>query len=189
MHACSGPKECPCIFFWDGILEPCPREWSSLLHKPCMSMGSLSALYAQDRKALNWRPKASWTPKGGGNVPADGGSKATLRRSVIREVFSFPLFFPPPNGVSCPKDPVVLKILRRSKFTLRSKFTMAQWFTMAAHLARTSFPCFYRHLSSQRRVRSIVNMGGVVKTLRRSNSLSRSVLVWWGPLGDWSTQR
>ena len=43
-------------------------------------------------------------------------------------------------------------------------------------LARTSCPWFYRHLPSQRRVHSIVNMGGAVQTLRRNNSLSRSVL-------------
>ena len=38
-----------------------------------------------------------------------------------------------------PKDPAVLKILRRSKFTLCSKFTSAQWFTIAAHLVQTPF--------------------------------------------------
>ena len=37
------------------------------------------------------------------------------------------------------------------------------------------FPGNYIHLSSQGRVHSIVNMGGVVKTLRHGNSLARSV--------------
>ena len=45
------------------------------------------------------------------------------------------------------------------------------------------FPGFYRHFSPQRRVPSIVNMGGVVKTLRRSNSLSRSVFSTAGSFG------
>ena len=35
----------------------------------------------------------------------------------------------------------------------------------------------HRHLSSQKRVHIVANMGGTVKTLRRSNSLSRSVLL------------
>ena len=38
--------------------------------------------------------------------------------------------------------------------------------------------------SAQRGVHSIVNMGGVVKTLRRSNSLSIVFLVRWGPMGS-----
>ena len=43
--------------------------------------------------------------------------------------------------------------------------------TLCGHL----FPGNYRHVSSHRRVHTVVKMGGVVKTLRRSNSLSRSV--------------
>ena len=39
------------------------------------------------------------------------------------------------------------------------------------------------HLSSQRRVHSVVNMGRVAKTLRRSNSLSRSVSSTAGSFG------
>ena len=49
------------------------------------------------------------------------------------------------------------------------------------------FPGNYRHFPSPRRVRAVVNLGGVVKTLRRSNSqflLSPVVfLVRKGPLG------
>ena len=40
-----------------------------------------------------------------------------------------------------------------------------------------------RHFSSQRRVCGVVNLGGVVETLRRSNSLSRSVLSTVGSFG------
>ena len=42
---------------------------------------------------------------------------------------------------------------------------------------------FYRHFSSQGRVHSVVNLGGVVKILRRSNSLSRSVFSMAGSFG------
>ena len=42
-------------------------------------------------------------------------------------------------------------------------------------------PWFYKQLSSQKRVCSVVSMGGVVKTLRRSNSHSRSVFSMAGP--------
>ena len=38
-----------------------------------------------------------------------------------------------------PKDPAVLQILHRSKFTLRSKFAIAQWFAMATPPAQTQF--------------------------------------------------
>ena len=45
------------------------------------------------------------------------------------------------------------------------------------------FPGNYRHFSSRRGVHDIVNLGGVVKTLRRSNSLSRSVFSTAGSFG------
>ena len=84
---------------------------------------------------------------------------------------------------SCPKDPAVLKILHRSKFTMHSKFTMAQGFTMATPSRRHPFPWFYKELSSQKRVHTIVILRGVVKTLRRSNSLCRSVFSMAGSFG------
>ena len=40
-----------------------------------------------------------------------------------------------------------------------------------------------RQFSSQRSVHNVVNLGGVVKTLRRGNSLSIVFLVRLGPLG------
>ena len=40
------------------------------------------------------------------------------------------------------------------------------------------------HFCSQRGVHSVVNLGGLVKTLRSSNLLSRHVLVRLGPLGS-----
>ena len=46
-----------------------------------------------------------------------------------------------------------------------------------------TFPGNYRHLSPQRGVHGIVNLGGVVKTLRRSNSLSRTVFSTAGSFG------
>ena len=40
------------------------------------------------------------------------------------------------------------------------------------------FPWFYKELSSHKKVHTVVNVGGVVKTLRRGNSLSRCALVF-----------
>ena len=45
------------------------------------------------------------------------------------------------------------------------------------------FPGNCRHLSPQRGVHGVVNLGGVVKTLRRSNSLSRTVFSTAGSFG------
>ena len=49
------------------------------------------------------------------------------------------------------------------------------------------FPGNYRHFPSPRRVRGVVNLGGVVKTLRRSNSLflcyRRSIFSTEGSFG------
>ena len=54
---------------------------------------------------------------------------------------------------------------------------------MATLLVRTSFSLGFTGSSLlQRGVRSVVNLGAVVKTLRRGHSLSRSVLVLLGPL-------
>ena len=63
---------------------------------------------------------------------------------------------------------------------MRSQFTIAQCVAMATPSRGHHFPWFCRQLSSQKRVRSVVNMGGVVKTLRRSNSLSRNVFSMAG---------
>ena len=54
---------------------------------------------------------------------------------------------------------------------------------MATPPVLTPFPWFCRHFLPQRGVHTIVNMGGVVKTLRRSNSLSRSVFSTVGSFG------
>ena len=71
-----------------------------------------------------------------------------------------------------PKGPRRTKNTTRSKFTTRSEVTIALRFTIAAHLVRTPLSWELQEtFSFQRRVRSIVNMGGVVKTLRRSDSL------------------
>ena len=48
---------------------------------------------------------------------------------------------------------------------------------------RTPFSWDCRHFSSERRVPIVVNLGGVVKTLRRSNSLSGSVFSTAGSFG------
>ena len=68
---------------------------------------------------------------------------------------------------------------------MRSKFTIAQGFAMAPlPCADTIFPGFAGIFPGPRGVHSVVKRGGVVETLRRSNSLSRSVLVRLGPLGS-----
>ena len=70
-----------------------------------------------------------------------------------------------------PKDPAVLKILRvvnllHVVFLVRRDDLLSRR-TLCGH----HFPGNYRHFSSQRRAHGVVNLGGVVKTLRRSNSL------------------
>ena len=70
-----------------------------------------------------------------------------------------------------PKDPAVLKMLRvvnllRVVF-LRSPCDLLSRRTLCGH----QFPGNYRHFPSPGRVRVVVNLGGAVKTLRRSNSL------------------
>ena len=65
----------------------------------------------------------------------------------------------------------VLKILRVVNLVcvvnLLSHCDLSPRRTLCGH----HFPGNYRNFSSQRSVRGVVNMGGVVKTLRRSNSL------------------
>ena len=46
------------------------------------------------------------------------------------------------------------------------------------------FPWFYRHLSSVKRVHSIVKLGDIVKTLRIVNLLSRSIFSMAGSFGN-----
>ena len=92
-----------------------------------------------------------------------------------------------PPTVLCPKDPTVLKILRRNyavvKFTMRSKFTIAQRFAMATPPRADTIFRGFAGIFPQRRVQGVVNLGGIVKTLRRSNSLSRSIFSTVGSFG------
>ena len=48
---------------------------------------------------------------------------------------------------------------------------------------RRHLPANCRHLSPQGGVHGVVNLGGVVKTLRRGNSLSRTVFSTAGSFG------
>ena len=70
-----------------------------------------------------------------------------------------------------------LKYTLRSRFTIAQRLTTAQRFTIATPVHGHHFPWFYRHLSSQRRVHSVVNIGGV------GSSLSRSVFSTVGSCG------
>ena len=66
-----------------------------------------------------------------------------------------------------PKDPAVLKILRVVNF-LRVLFLVRRGDLLSRRaLCGHHFPWNYRHFSSQRRVRAVLNLGA----LRRSNSL------------------
>ena len=49
---------------------------------------------------------------------------------------------------------------------------------------RHHFPWFCKELSSQKEGHTVVIMGGIVKTLRHSNSLSRSVFSTAGSFGN-----
>ena len=70
-----------------------------------------------------------------------------------------------------PKDPAVLKILRVVNL-LRVVFLVRRGDLLSRRsLCRPDFPGNYRHFTSSRRVHGVVNLGGVAKTLRRSNSL------------------
>ena len=85
------------------------------------------------------------------------------------EAFSVPHFVV--GGYLFPKDPSVLKILRVVNL-LRVAFLVQRGDLLSRRtLWGRHFPVNYRHLSSPRRVHGVVNLGGVVKTLRRSNSL------------------
>ena len=76
-----------------------------------------------------------------------------------------------------PKDPAVLKILRvvnllRVVFLVRRGDLLSRR-TLCGH----HFPGNYRHFPSLRRVRIVVNLGGVVKTLRRSKFTIFAIVV------------
>ena len=60
-----------------------------------------------------------------GGVEKRGGRKSSRMTPLPKGVLDPP---------SYPKDPAVLKILRRSEFTMRSDFTMAQGFIWRPHL-------------------------------------------------------
>ena len=86
-----------------------------------------------------------------------------------------------------PKDPTVLKILRVVNlllvvFLVRRGDSLSQ-----RSLCGHDFPGNYRHFSSPRRVHGVVNLGGVVKTLRRSKFTIFAIVVVFlvrkGPLG------
>ena len=92
-----------------------------------------------------------------------------------------------------PKDPAVLKILRvvnllRVVFLVRQRDLLSRRILCGHH-----FPGNYRHFSPPRRVHGVVNLGGVVQTLRRSNSLfllsSRSIFNTEGSFGIWGLTR
>ena len=85
-----------------------------------------------------------------------------------------------------PKDPAVLKIVRVVN-SLRVVFLVRQGDLLSRRtLCGHQFPGNYRHFPSPRRVCGVVNLGGVVKTLRRSNftifAIAVVVLVRKGPL-------
>ena len=76
------------------------------------------------------------------------------------------------GNLNRPKDPARTKNTTRSKFTTRSIFSTAGGDLLSRRtLCGHHFPGNYRHFSSQRRVDGVLNLGGIVKTLRRSNSL------------------
>ena len=80
------------------------------------------------RRGFLYRNTEHWHLRGVENVPYEGGFKTPVWEGCHSWGFPPPSFFHPPPH---PKDPAVLKRLRRSKFTTHSKFTTAQWFTMA----------------------------------------------------------
>ena len=91
------------------------------------------------------------------------------------------------NPLLFPKDPAVLKIVRVVN-SLRVVFLVRQGDLLSRRtLCGHQFPGNYRHFPSPRRVCGVVNLGGVVKTLRRSNftifAIAVVFLVRKGPLG------
>ena len=70
-------------------------------------------------------------------------------------------------GCKSGSDHAIPKGPGRTKTTTGSKFTTCREFTIGRH----QFPGFYRHFAFARRVQAVVNLGAVVKTLQRSDSL------------------
>ena len=64
-----------------------------------------------------------------------------------------------------------------SEFTTRTILLSPCDLLSRGPLCRRHFPGNYRHFPSPRRVRVVVNLGGVVKTLRRSNSLFFAIVI------------
>ena len=84
-----------------------------------------------------------------------------------------------------PMDPAGPKLLRDSKFTMRSRFYYRTGICYRGPLARASFSLVSQASFSRRRVHSVVNLGGgLVTSLRRSNSLSCSVFSMVGSFGQ-----
>ena len=125
----------------------------------------------------------------GGTGKGTGKSMRKLCRN--HPSANHPLVSPqmPPNinPLKYPEDPAVLKILRIVNLlrvvNLLSHCDLLSWRTLCRH----HFPGNYRHFSSRRRICGVVNMGGVVKTLRRSKFTILAIVVVFlvrkGPLG------
>ena len=133
------------LFFRGG---PNPNFRLFFLYGPRPKMGSAPG--QQNRK------------KGGGERIARFGGAGRTKECPLQNQFWMP---------QNPKDPAVLKILcvvnlLRVVFLL-SPCDLLSRCTLCGH----QFPGNYRHRPSPGRVRGVVNLGGVVKTLRRSNSL------------------
>ena len=85
-----------------------------------------------------------------------------------------------PFTLEYPKGPRRTKNATRSKFTTCSEFTTALEFTIVAHLVRAQFSWEIQTFLLSKKGPRRSKYGGVVKTLRRSNSLffyHRSILV------------
>ena len=123
---------------------------------------------------------------------AERTEKASCGETVVQNakmdsnIFSinsmvFKRFKSKPSLKTHPKDPAVLKILL--VVDLLSHCDLLSRHTLCGH----HFPGNYRHFPSQRRVRGVVSMGGVVKTLRRSKNTIFTIVVVFlvrkGPLG------
>ena len=81
------------------------------------------------------------------------------------------------------KDPAVLNYYAVVNLLCVVNLLSHNYLLRQPPLCSHNFPGFCRHFSPERGVHAVVNMGGVVKTLRRSNSLSRSVFSTAGSFG------
>ena len=68
-------------------------------------------------------------------------------------------------------------------WTMHSQSSIALWFAMATSLCGHRFPWEFKACLLWKKGSSVVNLGCVVKTLRHSNSLSRSALSMAGSFG------